>query len=73
MPQSQELTGGHAVKCDLCDKEFNNSEELKRHKEQVHPMDESETPDVDRENPEIKRETPDSDRTEMSAPAERSR
>jgi hypothetical protein len=26
------------VKCDLCDQEFANSEEVKRHKEQVHPM-----------------------------------
>jgi hypothetical protein len=26
------------VKCDLCDQEFANSEEVKRHKEQAHPM-----------------------------------
>jgi hypothetical protein len=28
------------VKCDLCDQDFANSEEVKRHKEQVHPMGE---------------------------------
>jgi hypothetical protein len=59
------------VKCDLCDKEFNNSEELMQHKEQAHPMDERETPDIDRENPEIKREVPDSDQVEMPTPGER--
>jgi len=26
------------MKCDLCDQEFANSEELKNHKEQSHPM-----------------------------------
>ena len=26
------------VKCNLCDEEFANSEEVKSHKEQVHPM-----------------------------------
>lgn len=62
------------MKCDLCGKEFNNSEELKQHKEQVHPMDEQETPDIDRENPEIKREMPDSGEVEMpTPPAERTR
>jgi len=35
------------VRCDLCDQEFANSEEVKRHKEQVHPMGaEGETPDL---------------------------
>jgi hypothetical protein len=35
------------VKCDLCDQEFTNSEEVKRHKEQVHPMGEGgQTPDL---------------------------
>jgi hypothetical protein len=58
------------VKCDLCDKEFNNSEELKSHKEQVHPMDEREMPDVDSENPEIEREMTDSEPAEMPAPVE---
>jgi len=60
------------VKCDLCDKEFNNSEELKRHKEQVHPMDESETPDMDVENPEVKREQSGSE-VDMPQPVERTR
>jgi len=57
------------VKCDLCDKEFNNSEELKRHKEQVH---ERETPDMDVENPEVKREQSVSE-VEMPQPVERTR
>lgn len=49
------------MKCDLCDEEFANSEEVKRHKEQVHPMGEEagEKPDLI--------ETPD----EMPEPAER--
>jgi len=45
------------VKCDICDQEFANSEEVKAHKEQAHPMgDETgETPDLmeeGSENPE---------------------
>jgi hypothetical protein len=38
----------HVVKCDICDQEFANSEEVKRHKEQVHPMggEEGEAPDL---------------------------
>ena len=28
------------MKCDICDQEFANSEEVKSHKEQVHPMGE---------------------------------
>lgn len=60
------------MKCDLCDKEFNNSEELKQHKEQVHPMDERETPDMDVENPEVKREQSVSE-VEMPQPVERTR
>jgi hypothetical protein len=35
------------VKCDICDQEFTNSEEVKRHKEQAHPMgEEGEKPDL---------------------------
>ena len=60
------------MKCDVCQKEFNNSEELKQHKEQVHPIDESDTPDMDQENPEVKREM-DPERVEMPTPAERTR
>ncbi len=59
------------MKCDMCDKEFNNSEELKRHQEQVHPVDEQDNPEMGRDNPEIKREVPDSDSVEMPTPAER--
>jgi hypothetical protein len=61
------------MKCDLCQKEFNNSDELKQHKEQVHPMDEGGTPDRDHENPEVKRETPEGEEVELPTPAERTR
>jgi hypothetical protein len=54
----------------LCHKEFNNSEELKLHKEQVHPMDEGGVPDVKDENPEVKREKADPE-VEMPIPVER--
>ena len=37
------------MKCDICDQEFANSEEVKRHKEQVHPMGEDEGEKLDRE------------------------
>jgi hypothetical protein len=39
---------GRAVKCDICNQEFANSEEVKRHKEEVHPMGEEngEKPDL---------------------------
>ncbi len=57
------------MKCDLCDKEFNNSEELMQHKEQVHPMDDREMPDLAPE----KREMPDSEPAELPEPAERRR
>ncbi|HVC75852.1 MAG TPA: C2H2-type zinc finger protein [Candidatus Micrarchaeaceae archaeon] len=46
MLRIQERTGGPAAKCDICDQEFANSEELMRHQEQVHPMDEDEMPDM---------------------------
>jgi hypothetical protein len=51
------------MKCDLCDQEFNTSEELMRHKEMVHPMEDAEMPDLAPE----KREMPESE------PAERRR
>ena len=52
------------MKCDLCAQEFANSEEVKRHKEQVHPMghEDGEKPDL--------MEAP--DRSEMPEPAEQS-
>ena len=31
--------------CDVCNQEFANSEEVKRHKEQVHPMGDGKDPD----------------------------
>jgi hypothetical protein len=63
------------VKCDVCSRDFNNSEELKRHQEEVHPMgerderDERSMPD-DSENPEVKREMTESEPAEMPAPVE---
>jgi hypothetical protein len=48
------------MKSDLCDQEFANSEEVKRHKEQMHPMGEEEG-----EKPDLM-ETPD----EMPEPVE---
>jgi hypothetical protein len=55
------------LKCDICDQEFANSEEVKNHKEQVHPMGEGdgEKPDL-MENPGMKPEE-----SEMPEPAER--
>ena len=54
------------VKCDLCDQEFANSEEVKRQKEQVHPMgEEGETPDL-METPAMNGLTPE----ESDVPAE---
>ena len=57
---SKPRLGGNVVKCDICDQEFANSEEVKHHKEQVHPMGEE-----DGEKPDLM-ETPD----EMPEPAE---
>jgi hypothetical protein len=34
------------MKCDVCNEEFANSEEVKRHKEQVHPMGDGKEPDL---------------------------
>jgi len=35
------------MKCDICDEEFANSEEVKLHKERVHPLDERKSGDQD--------------------------
>jgi hypothetical protein len=32
----------NAVKCDICNREFANSEEVKAHKEEAHPMGDGE-------------------------------
>ena len=56
------------MKCDLCDKEFNNSEELMRHKEEVHPVDNAEMPDLAPE-----KGVPDSEPVDMPEPAEQLR
>ena len=60
------------MKCDLCDKEFNNAEELKQHKEEVHPTDQREVPDdMDKENPEVKAEMPDAEPAVVPDPVHR--
>ena len=60
------------MKCDLCDKEFNNAEELKQHKEEVHPMDQREVPDdMDKKNPEVKGEMPDAEPPVVPDPVHR--
>ena len=47
------------MKCDACDKEFNNLDELKQHVEKVHPTNEADVAgDIEEENPEVKREMP---------------
>ena len=33
------------MKCDVCNQEFANSEEVKQHKEQEHPMGDGKDPD----------------------------
>jgi hypothetical protein len=55
------------LKCDICEQEFANSEEVKNHKEEAHPMGEGggEKPDL-MENPGMKPEE-----SEMPEPAER--
>jgi hypothetical protein len=34
------------MKCDLCNLEFANTEEVEKHKEQVHPMGDGKDPDL---------------------------
>jgi len=57
----------NVVKCDICDQEFANSEEVKRHKEQAHPMGEEDGKQPERQ-PDLM-ETPD----ETPEPAEQRR
>jgi hypothetical protein len=55
------------VKCNVCDQEVANSEELKRHQEQMHPIgeDDDEKPDL-MENPLTNRtESPEHKENEM--------
>jgi hypothetical protein len=43
----------NAVKCDICNQEFANSEEVKAHKEEAHPMgDDKDKQIVETEMPE---------------------
>ena len=57
------------MKCDVCNREFNNSEELMQHKEQMHPIDEGEMPDLAPK----KRDMPDSEPAQTPEPMERGR
>jgi hypothetical protein len=57
------------VKCDLCNEEFANSEEVKRHKEQVHPMGDGKEPGL-MENPQPSDGT-ERKESEVPEPAER--
>ena len=56
------------VKCDICGQELANSEEVKAHKEQEHPMGEDgKTPEMGEE---IKRQEGEMPASEMPEPAE---
>jgi hypothetical protein len=41
------------MKCNVCDQEFANSEDLKRHQEQSHPMGDVEGKDPELEQPDL--------------------
>jgi hypothetical protein len=62
------------MKCDLCNQEFANSEEVKQHKEQVHPMGDGKDPDLQApaivQNPGMKDGMERND-SEMPEPAEK--
>ena len=46
------------MKCDICNEEFANSEEVKMHKERVHPLDERTSGEEDNlEKPDMMDET----------------
>jgi hypothetical protein len=57
------------MKCDLCNEEFANSEEVKRHKEQVHPMGDGKEPGL-MEKPQPS-DGPEQNESEVPEPAER--
>jgi len=57
------------MNCDVCNQEFANSEEVKRHKEQVHPMGDGVDPDLLKNPGAI--DGVDRNESEMPAPAER--
>lgn len=54
------------MKCDICDHEFLNSEEVKRHKEEVHPTGEG-----DGEKPDLMEKSIDSEMPEPAEPRSR--
>jgi hypothetical protein len=61
------------VKCNLCNEEFANSEEVKSHKEQVHPMGDGKDPlkaNTLMEKPGM-REGIETNESDMPEPAER--
>ncbi|HET6309755.1 MAG TPA: hypothetical protein VFH00_01985 [Candidatus Nitrosotalea sp.] len=55
--------GGYVMKCDLCSEEFANSEEVNRHKEEMHPMGDGKDLDII--------ENPGMSGSEVPEPAER--
>ncbi len=46
------------MKCDLCNEQLDNSEELKKHMEQAHPMGEAEEDVAGLERPDMLGDTP---------------
>jgi len=57
------------MKCDLCSEEFANSEEVNRHKEEMHPMGVGKDPDI-MENPGMS-DSVEQTGSEVPEPAER--
>ena len=57
------------MKCDVCNEEFANSEEVKRHKEQMHPMGDGKEPELMEKPPVIDGMEP--NESETPEPAER--
>ena len=57
------------MKCDLCNAEFANSEEVKRHKEEMHPMGDGKDPDI-METPGMS-DSVEQNESEVPGPAER--
>jgi hypothetical protein len=47
------------MKCDICGQDVENSEELQKHKEQVHPTDDDDKSTDNLERPDLLGDTPD--------------
>jgi hypothetical protein len=68
-PALKPRAGGYVMKCDLCNEEFANSEEVNRHKEEMHPMGDGKDPDI-MENPGMS-DSVEQTGSEVPEPAER--